>query len=202
MKDSVRTDGRYTDWKVANGRRSDGITRGSSRGNSTNRVPSSDRSQDMLTPGDLARYIESQGIDAALVHPDANTPTVPAAAAAVGVSVEQIIKSLLFFVQDRPYLVIANGTAKVNTRRIATHFGVGRKKVRMARATEIVSLTGYPPGGVPPFGHRIPIPVLLDKNVLDQDLVYGGGGNDHTLLCIRTDELMRVAQPTVVDVCG
>ena len=68
-------------------------------------------------PDDLQQYIEQRGIAARLIRNLGDTSTVPLAAAALRVEVEQIIKTLLFLVEQpvntmgepRPVLVIANG---------------------------------------------------------------------------------------------
>jgi prolyl-tRNA editing enzyme YbaK/EbsC (Cys-tRNA(Pro) deacylase) len=143
-------------------------------------------------PRELERFIAEHGIAAELVPMDVETPTVPAAAAALGVASGQIIKSLLFQVRDAPVLVIASGDTPVDRRPIAERFGVGKKQVKLADAETVLRLTGYPAGGVPPFGHPAPLPTLLDRAVLAWDAIYGGGGDDHTLLRIAPGELARV----------
>jgi prolyl-tRNA editing enzyme YbaK/EbsC (Cys-tRNA(Pro) deacylase) len=82
---------------------------------------------------------------------------------------------------------------------------VSRKKVRMAAADVVLEVTGYPAGGVPPFGHRTAVPALLDAAVLagradDAATVYGGGGDEETMLEITLAELLRVVQPEVLSV--
>ena len=146
-----------------------------------------------LTPADLACFIAEHGIAAALAPMAVETPTVPAAAAAVGVSPSQIIKSLLFMIREEPVLVIASGETLVDRSVLAGRFGVGKKQVRLADAATVLRLTGYPAGGVPPFGHRTRVPVLLDRAVLAWDVIYGGGGDDRTLLRIAPGELARAA---------
>ena len=148
--------------------------------------------QESHTPTDLARFIAERGIAAELAPMTVETPTVPAAAAALGVEPAQIIKSLLFLVRDAPVLVIASGDTPVDRRPIAERFGVGKKQVKLADAETVLRLTGYPAGGVPPFGYPAPLPTLLDRAVLSWDVVYGGGGDDHTLLRITPAELVRV----------
>ena len=150
------------------------------------------------TSQDLARYIEEHGIQAELIRPSQATPSVRAAAAALGCAPEQIIKSLVFLIDGRPYLVIASGEARVSYRRLASHFSLSRKRVRMASPAEVLTLTGYPAGGVPPFGLRNPLPTLMDPGVLDQEIVFGGGGDEHTLVQVSTVELRRVTRPTLV----
>ena len=122
------------------------------------------------------------------------TPTVPAAAAALGVAPAQIIKSLLFLVRDASVLVIACGDATVDRRVLTDRFGVGKKQIKLADAETVQRCLGYPVGGVPPFGHANNVPVLLDRAVLAWDVVYGGGGDDHTLLRIAPEELARVTK--------
>ncbi|OQA40874.1 MAG: Cys-tRNA(Pro)/Cys-tRNA(Cys) deacylase YbaK [Chloroflexi bacterium ADurb.Bin325] len=145
----------------------------------------------LLTPADLAAHIAASGIAAEIVPMAVETPTVPAAAAALGVQAAQIIKSLLFIVRDAPVLMIASGDAIVDRRVLAERHGVGKKQVKLADAETVLALTGYPVGGVPPFGHRTRVPVLLDVAIRGWDVIYGGGGDDRTLLRVTPDELAR-----------
>ena len=92
---------------------------------------------------------------------DVPTPTVQTAAEAVGVTPDQIIKSLLFLAKEDPVLVIANGTARVEWKQLAVYLGIARRKVNMADPETVLALTGYPVGGVPPLGHRQPIRTSL-----------------------------------------
>jgi prolyl-tRNA editing enzyme YbaK/EbsC (Cys-tRNA(Pro) deacylase) len=152
-----------------------------------------------LTPADLAGFIAAQGIAAEIVPMDVETPTVPAAAAALGVTPGQIIKSLLFLVREQPVLVIARGETLVDRGVLAARYGVGKKQIKLADAEAVLRLTGYPAGGVPPFGHPGPLPTLLDRGVAAWDVIYGGGGDDHTLLRIAPEELARVSAAVWVD---
>jgi prolyl-tRNA editing enzyme YbaK/EbsC (Cys-tRNA(Pro) deacylase) len=156
------------------------------------------------TPTDLQTYINTHHIAAEIVIPPQETPTVPAAAEAMGCDVDQIIKSVLFLIDDqapappRPVLVIACGTALINYKALSSRFGVGRKKIRLAPPDVVLTTLGYPAGGVPPFGHLTPVPVLLDEAVTRQQTIYGGGGDDHSLVHLTVAELMRVTQPEVL----
>jgi prolyl-tRNA editing enzyme YbaK/EbsC (Cys-tRNA(Pro) deacylase) len=164
-----------------------------------------------LTPDDLEAYLTSEGIEARLVRDLGDTRTVPLAAAALGVEADRIIKSLLFLVRlpgqpgvPQPVLVIVGGERRVDYRALGAHFDVSRKKVRMAAADVVLALLGYPAGGVPPFGHRAQVPVIVDAALLaaqadDCTTVYGGGGDEGTMLEITLAELLRVVQPEVLD---
>lgn len=153
-----------------------------------------------MTPSDLKQYLLDHAIEGELIHLEVPTPTVETAAAAVGAEVDQIIKTLLFLVQERPVLAIACGTRPIDSRRIAAHFSVGRRQVKFADAATVETVTGYPAGGVPPFGHPAPIDTLLDPQVLQQPFIFGGGGDDHSLLRTTPAELQRAAQAAIVPI--
>ena len=145
-----------------------------------------------LTPDDLQAYLTTHGIPAEIVHLSVETPTVPAAAAALGIPVDQVIKTVIFLVDEKPYAIYANGVRRVDPRKLAARFGVSRKKVKLADEQVVIALTGYPPGTVPPFGHRQPFPALIDPAVGSHEIVYAGGGGITSLLRLRSDDLRRL----------
>lgn len=167
-----------------------------------------------LTPGDLQTYIDYHGIQARLIRDIGHTPTVPAAAQVLGVEPEQIIKTLLFVLtpnsrhegQENPVppavVVIGNGENRIDKRALGRHFGLNPKRVKLADAATVIELLGYPAGGVPPFGHRTQLPVLVDQTVVELAAreggrIFGGGGDDRTMLEISVNELLRIHQPEV-----
>ena len=166
-----------------------------------------------LTPDDLQQYVTESAIDAHLICDIGETPTVPAAAQALGVAPAQIIKTLLFLV-ERPaesdkrvetVVVISNGESRVDKRPLADHFGVGKKRIKLAPAATVLEMLGYPAGGVPPFGHRTENPVILDEAILAlkqqyDGVIYGGGGDDRSMLRLTVDELQRVTAPLILSV--
>lgn len=151
----------------------------------------------------LAQFIKKHAIAAELVRPERETPTVALAALALDCQTEQIVKSVLFLIKDgeqsAPVLVIINGTDPVDFRKLADLFQVGRKRIRLAPADVVLAYTGYPAGGVPPFGFPKPLPTCIDPRVFEQVVVYGGGGDDRTMLRIAPAELLRVTAGQVVD---
>lgn len=156
----------------------------------------------MLDDADLARFIQDNDVDGEIVFLQDETPTVEAAADAVGVAPRQILKSLLFVIKEgeddlRPLLVIANGLSRVSYKKLAAHEGVSRRQVRIARPKQVAAITGYAVGTVPPFGHSQPLPTLIDEGVLAQSEVYAGGGAINALLRLDAAELQRVVQANV-----
>jgi prolyl-tRNA editing enzyme YbaK/EbsC (Cys-tRNA(Pro) deacylase) len=153
----------------------------------------------MLETSDLARFIENHHVLANILELEVPTPTVEDAANAVGTSVEQIVKSLLFLVDGRPVVLITCGTGRVDRRPIAAHFGVGRKRVKLAEAASVLEITGYPIGAMPPFGLSQPLPTLMDRRVLEHEVVYAGGGALNTLIRVSPDEIVRVTGAIEMD---
>ena len=152
-----------------------------------------------MTHDDLQRFIQRQGIQAELLLLEMPTPTVESAAQALQVGTEQILKSLLFFVDGEPLLVLANGTRRVMRGKLGRARGVGRRQVRLADPAEVAAWTGFAVGTVPPFGHRRPVAVLIDQSVLDQATIYGGGGGHSAMLRLAVSELLRVTDGTPAD---
>ena len=153
----------------------------------------------MLSPSDLALFIREQGLRVELLTLPVKTPTVEAAAKAVGTSSDKIVKSLLFMVDDQPVLAITSGASRIDRRRIAKSFGVGRKRVRLADENQVQTATGYPVGAVPPFGHPEPLLTLIDPGVLKHDVVYAGGGASDHLIRVDTAEILRITQGEVLE---
>ena len=92
---------------------------------------------------DLQRFIDVNNIQAVILPMDQHTPTVTAAAQALGVNPGQIIKSLVFMIKDEPVLVINNGLARIDRRRLADYLGVGRGRVKFADPGQASEITGY-----------------------------------------------------------
>ncbi len=163
------------------------------------------------SPADLQQFVTEQAIEAELIRDIGHTPTVPAAAAVLGVEPDQIIKTLLFLIERPdaaspiPVVVISNGERRVDKRRLADRFGVGKKRVSLAAAETVLETLGYPAGGVPPFGHAMDVPMLVDASVVGLEarydgVIFGGGGDDRTMMRLTVAELLRVTGAEVVEV--
>ena len=71
-----------------------------------------------------------------------------------------------------------------------------REGLRLATPAEILAKTGYPCGGTPSFGYQAMF--LIDPKVMERDLVFTGGGSETSLVKIRTAELVRANQGTLL----
>ena len=146
---------------------------------------------------DLKKFIETHRIQASILPLNEHTPTVRDAARVLNVENDQIIKSLVFHVEDDPLLVINNGLARVDRKKLADYLGVGRKGVKFADADQALKITGYVVGSMPPFGHRKKLRTLVDSAVNQLEVVYGGGGDINAMMRLTPDELIKVSHAEV-----
>ncbi len=190
--------------------RADATAPGRPAARSDDAAPAASDDGSALGPEHLANRIEALALEARIVRPGVPTPSVQAAAQALGVTEERIVKSLVFVVEgdtgapdsdpaqsagpsaETPDLVlaIAAGTGRVDTARLAGALGVDPARVRLARPAQVTAWTGYGVGAMPPFGHLRPLRTLIDAvSVPAEGVVYGGGGSRHAMLEIGVDAL-------------
>lgn len=119
-----------------------------------------------------------------------STATSALAAAVLGCELGQIAKSICFLVEDRPVLVVASGDQQVDDRKIAAALGVGRKRVKLAKPEECLSIWGYWPGSVPPLAHRTPMAhTFLDLALQRYNMIYAAGGSANSMLPLTISQL-------------
>jgi Cys-tRNA(Pro) deacylase len=150
------------------------------------------------TAEDIRAFMEAHTIEGEILSLKVPTPTVATAAEAVGADPEQIVKSVLFLIHDEPVLAVGCGMRHIDRRSIAGYFQVGRKRVRLADAETVLRITGYPAGGVPPFGHHEPLKTLMDPAVLAFDEVFAGGGERNALIRVQPADILRVTGADVL----
>jgi Cys-tRNA(Pro) deacylase len=126
------------------------------------------------------------------------THTAQDAAAAIGCDVAQIVKSLVFLAAGDPVVVLVSGSDRVDESKLAAVRGVA--SVRRATANEARDATGFVVGGVPPFGHKAPVPVVVDGGLLRHDEVWAAAGLPDAVFPIRPEDLVRIAAATEADV--
>jgi len=117
-----------------------------------------------------------------------STRTAEEAAAACGVAVGQIVKSLVFSgaQSGRPYLLLVSGTNRVDEKGVAAHLG---ETLRRPDAKVVRELTGYAIGGIPPFGHDTPIATYIDEDLLKFDVVWAAAGTPRAVFSVDPEKL-------------
>ena len=125
------------------------------------------------------------------------TRTAEDAAKAIGVSVGQIVKTLVFMADGRPVICFVSGPNRLDTARFAA--ATGAAEVRRANADEVREATGFAVGGVPPFGHSTPVPMYCDPDLLQFDAVWAAGGTPMTVFAVEPQALVKACSATVTD---
>jgi prolyl-tRNA editing enzyme YbaK/EbsC (Cys-tRNA(Pro) deacylase) len=125
------------------------------------------------------------------------TRTAEDAARAIGCSVAQIVKSLVFMADERPVLALVSGADRVDMRRLSV--ATDASETRRATGDEARSATGFAIGGVPPFGHGSPLTVLVDPGLLTHDVVWAAAGLPDAVFAIHPDDLVRVSGGTIAE---
>jgi prolyl-tRNA editing enzyme YbaK/EbsC (Cys-tRNA(Pro) deacylase) len=126
----------------------------------------------------------------------ASTRTVKDAAVAVGCQEAEIAKTIVFVADGDPIVCVASGRHRIDTDKLADALDVA--EVRQAAADEVRAATGFAIGGVPPFGHDLP--VLFDESLLEHKRVWAAAGDPHSLFEVDPNELCRCVHARVVAV--
>lgn len=150
----------------------------------------------------VARVVEAlrvAGVDAPVTEFSESTRTAEEAAAAVGATVGQIVKSLVFLAGDRPVLALVSGANRVDTARLAASAG---GPIRRADADAVRAATGYAIGGIPPLGHARALPTFLDADLRRYERIWAAAGTPNAVFPITPDELERITGAQVVDLAA
>lgn len=125
--------------------------------------------------------------------------TAQAAADAVGCTVAQIVKSLVFrgTTSGRGVLVLASGANRIDTAKLAALLG---EEVTMGDPKFVRATTGFAIGGIPPVGHAQPLDVMIDAQLLALDSLWAAAGHPNSLFPLTPDELVRMTGGRVAEV--
>lgn len=140
------------------------------------------------------------GVTVEPVEFPASTRTAEEAAAAIGVALGAIVKSMVFSVGGRPVVALVSGSNRVDETKLGRAVG-GDRAARMD-ANGVREATGFPIGGIPPFGFPNWLPTFVDKDLLGFDQVWAACGTPHVNFAITPDELVRATGATVCDLAA
>ena len=125
------------------------------------------------------------------------TKTAADAAAAIGVTVGQIVKSLVFGVDNEIVMALVSGSNQLDEKKLAA--AAGGSKCSRVDADAVRAATGYPIGGVPPFGHATQLRVFVDPDLLQYDEVWAAAGTWNDNFGAAPADIVRVASGVVTD---
>ncbi|WP_299027845.1 YbaK/EbsC family protein [uncultured Thermanaerothrix sp.] len=145
--------------------------------------------------------LSAHGLDIQVRELMVSTRTAQEAAQAVGCSVGQIVKSLVFRGQrsGQAVLILTSGANRVDLPLAAAQIGEPLEK---ATADFVREVTGFAIGGVPPLGHVTPMATYMDEDLLQYPTVWAAAGTPNAIFPIAPADLQRVAQAQVIRVKG
>ena len=125
------------------------------------------------------------------------TKTAQDAADAIGVGVGQIVKSLVFGVDEEIVMALVSGSNQLDEKKLAA--AAGGAKCKRVDADAVRAATGFPIGGVPPFGHSTQLRVFVDPDLLQYDEVWAAAGTWNDNFGANPNDIVRVAGGVVTD---
>jgi prolyl-tRNA editing enzyme YbaK/EbsC (Cys-tRNA(Pro) deacylase) len=134
-----------------------------------------------------------------VVELEQTTRTSVEAAMAIGTTVAQIAKSLVFRTihSQRPVLVIASGINRVNEKTLAALVG---EKIMRPDADFVREQTGFVIGGVPPCGHIKPLETYIDEDLLKFDTIWAAAGTPYAVFQLTPLELVQITSGRKVSI--
>jgi Cys-tRNA(Pro) deacylase len=143
--------------------------------------------------------LRTLGFDLTVIEHAESTRTAQEAAERVGVTLGQIVKSLIFRgkTTGKPILVLTSGANRVNEKRIKAYAG---EKIERADADFVRDATGFAIGGVPPIAHAKSMETYLDEDLLQYDLIWAAAGTPKAVFELTPDDLQKMTQGKVVGI--
>lgn len=152
--------------------------------------PSAQKVQDALN---------KMGFDLTVIENTTSARTAQEAADRVGVTLGQIVKSLIFKGKKsgKPILVLTSGANRVDEKRIKAYAG---EKIGRADADFVRAVTGYAIGGVPPIAHAQQMETYLDEDLMQYDVIWAAAGTPNAVFELTPDDLQKMTRGRVVGV--
>lgn len=143
--------------------------------------------------------LDAAGIATRVIELAVAARTSQQAAAALGVEVGRIAKSLVFraLASNRAVLVIAAGDRRVNEAAVTRALG---EPIERAAPQLVREYSGFAIGGVAPVGHVRPMPTFVDASLRRFDTVWAAGGTPHCVFPIAPAELVRASGATEIEI--
>lgn len=135
--------------------------------------------------------LHTLGFDLTVIEHAESTRTAQEAADRVGVTLGQIVKSLIFKgkASGKPILVLTSGANRVDEKRIKAYAG---EKIERADANFVREVTGYAIGGVPPTAHAQPMETYLDEDLLQYDVIWAAAGTPNAVFELTPADLQKM----------
>jgi len=150
----------------------------------------------MRGPDRFRAALEAAALECEIRTLPDSTRTAVEAAAAVGCSVSEIAKSLVFRASDRAVVAVMSGDNRLDPAKLAAALGeeVGRADADFVRAA-----TGFAIGGVPPLGHATPADIFMDEDLFRFDEIWAAAGSPYSVFAIAPARLRDASGASVME---
>lgn len=146
------------------------------------------------TAARLADQLRRRGLQIEVRTLSDSARTAALAAAALGVEVGQIVKSLVFLRGEQPVLVLCAGDCRVDAQRLG---------LQPATAECVRAVTGFSIGGVPPLGHDLDLETTIDASLRRFEVVWAAAGTPHDVFAVSPQALIAaIPGAQLVDVAS
>lgn len=136
-------------------------------------------------------HLEKYGLDEEIILTEDSSETVELAAKALGVTEDEIAKTLSYNLKDESIVIVLAGERRVSNRKFKDIF---KEKARMVPFKKVKDVTGFEPGGVCPFGLKKDIKVYLDNSLKDYDYIYPACGTGNSAIKMTPEKLEEVSE--------
>lgn len=152
-----------------------------------------------MSLADVKRYFEGAGLGERVIELEESSATVEKAANAIGCETRLIAKSLSFWIDNKPVIIVTAGDTKVDNRKFKEIF---HEKAKMIPPDEVESAVGHAPGGVCPFVVKPGVTVYLDMSLKRFEKIYPAAGSGNSAVELTPDELEAHSRSAAwIDVC-
>ena len=151
----------------------------------------------MKGPQRVQAALREMDVDVEIHKLDASTRTAQEAADAIGTELGSIVKSLVFLADEKFVLVLVAGDRRADPEKLKTLLDA--RRVTIANADQVRQATGFAIGGVPPLGHKAPIPIWIDRSMSRFQVVYAAAGGPRAIFPIAYTKLAECTGGTVAD---
>ena len=146
-----------------------------------------------MSEKNVTKYFTKLGIQNKIITLNQSAATVALAAQALNCEEKQIAKSLTFWLNDQPIMIVCAGNAKVDNKKFKETFGI---KAKMLTPLEVETHIGHKVGGVCPFGIKDGVKVFLDESLKQMEVVYPSAGNVNVVTKLTIEELAKYSNFT------
>ena len=145
----------------------------------------------------VKEYFSKINRDKDIIVLEGSIATVELAAKALNITEGEIAKTLGFRANNEYFLIVSDGSAKIDNRKYKEHFKV---KARMMNADEVFEQTGHQVGGVCPFGLANKLSIYLDESLRKHEYVYPAAGSSNSAIRLSLAELETYTKGIWIDV--